>query len=373
MITLDPKILAAASSALRSVRDPSNKIPVCGMYLFTPVDGAIEITATDMDLEITLAIDVAADFAAVCLPPYIVEAGAAMAAREVQVAIDDRNAAFSVGRSRFAAPVLPGIDFPRMKPRFAASADVAGRRLARILSLAAPAAADASSGRPHLEGVRVDLVDGRLHAMATDGHVLHMVSMEAPDLPPAFGGVTVPTKAAGEIARIAAKAGDGAATVETGERAVAIRCGRERIVSKVIEGSYPEIARLIPPPSGNAMIVDIAETIAAIDRIAAVQEGARDKATKKTKFGSGIRLTSDGEQMLMESGGGIEAVDAVRAEIEGTVPVAGVSARLLRLTMAAMKAAGMDTARIDCATTQALRIESPTDDGFVAVVMLMRV
>lgn len=372
MTVLDPKILAAASSALRSVRDPGNRIPVCGMYLVAPVDGAIEITATDMDLELTLAIDGVADFAPSCLPPYIVEAAAAMPAKEVRLAVDERSAAFSAGRSRFAAPILPGPEFPRMTARLSAEAELDGKALARILAVAAPAVSTDKS-RPHLEGVHVMVAEGRLHAMASDGHVLHMASMEAADLPPTFAGVTVPTKTVREMVRIAGKATDGRVTMKTGDRALSLRGGRESIVSKLIEGSFPDLPRLVPPPSGNAVTLDIAEAIAAIDRIGAVQEGARDKTTKKTRGGSGVRLIADGDQMLIEAGFGVEAVDTVRAEIEGEFPASGVSGRLLRQTLAAMKDAGLDTARIDAATSQALRIESPTDDAFVAVVMMMRV
>ncbi|MFN3549260.1 MAG: DNA polymerase III subunit beta [Mesorhizobium sp.] len=376
-VTLDPKILAAASSALRSIRDPANKIPVAGMYLVTPVDGAIEVTATDCDLELTLTIDGVADFPPVCLPPYIVEAAAAMPAAGVKLTVDERTAAFSSGRSRFAAPILPGADFPRFRPGLQGGADIAGRSLAGLLSACIRAVSPkGQDDRWWLEGVFVDTLDGRLCAAGTNGYRFQSFSIAAPpglDLP---DGIIIPAKAAGEIIAMAGKAGDNPVRVEVGPGAIAVTTARGRLVSKLVENKYPPYRRVIPAACGNAATFDAAEMVAALDRILKIQDASvAEGAAKKSKSGTAIRIRPDGDSLVVEAAAWGEAVDAVRAEFEGEFPTFGVSGKYLHGTLGSMKDRGTETIRMDVAPGGGApcRLESPTDEDFVAIVMPMRV
>jgi len=376
-LIIEPKTLAAVHAALKSIQNPKNVIPVTALYHMEAGAGGITVTATSLDIEAALTIEARGDFAPVCLPPYLIEAGASLGAAEVKFAIDDRHAVVTGGRARFSAPILPGADFPMFRPDFTSRAEIAGDALAEILSATFDAVA-VSEARYFLEGVFLQVDEkGRLHAVATDGHRLHATSTEAPAGLAALGtvGVIVPTKAAKEIARVAAKAEGAPVVLEICDRAIAVTHGGERVASKLIDGVYPDWRRVVPDASGATATVDVAEMLAALDRVMKMQAINEAEMKAKSKAGA-IRLGVDGEFLTVStaSNGEVEANDAVRAEFQGKFGQPGVSARYLRATLAAMKERGADTVTLDAPDAGSpIRVESPTDEDFLGIVMPMRV
>lgn len=377
---LDPKTLAAIHSALKSIPDRKNQIPICGMYHLEAGD-RLTITATDCDIEAALTVDCKADFAPVCLPPYLIEAAGGLGGSQVKIVIDERQAVATSGRARFAAPILPGKDFPIFRNQFEGRAEIAGKALASIISATVDAASvPGVDNRYYLEGVfLVVLEDGgerRLHAVATDGHRLHTTSVPAP-AGMLLDGIIVPTKAAHEIARLAGKCGDNPLTLETSARAIAVTTPSERLASKLIDGTYPDWRRVVPPACGTTATLDIAELLAALDRVTKIQE-VNEAGRKGKSKSSAIRIAEDGEYLLISTpsapGNDAEALDSVRAEFSGSFGSHGVSAKLLRATLSAMKDRAAETVTIDTSGSGSpMRVESPTDEDFVGIVMPMRV
>ncbi|GLS29923.1 DNA polymerase-3 subunit beta [Mesorhizobium albiziae] len=373
-LALDPKILAAVHSALKSIPDRRNVIPVCGMYHLEAGDAGIIVTATDCDIEASLTVECAAEFAPVCVPPFLIEASGGLAGAEVKIAIDERQAVATSGRARFAAPVLPGEDFPKFRPSFDSRVEIGGGDLAGIIEAAVTAAAF-SEARYYLEGVFLRTEGGRLHAVATDGHRLHTTSIVAPQGMALNTGIIIPTKAANEIARLSRKAAGNTVVLETCERAIAITAGGERVASKLIDGTFPDWRRVVPAPGDIAATFDLTEMLAALDRVMKIQ-AINEAATKAKNKAGAVRISDDGEFLTITAAGtdNAEAHDAVRAEFTGSFGVRGVSAKYLSATLGAMKERGADTATINSPDGGSpMRIESPTDEDFLAVVMPMRV
>lgn len=378
---VDPKLLATIHGSLKSIIDRSNKIPVASMFHLAPgPDGGLVVTATDMDLETSITIDVAADFAPVCLPPYLVDTAGKLATEKVEFLLDERNAVIKAGRSRFTAPLLPGSDFPRLTPAFDASVEIPGEALARIIEATDDAASTAADKDPrfYLEGVFLQVYDGRLVATATNGHRLHSASTEAPQGAGLAEGIIVPTKAAKEIARIAGKAGGSKVRLHTCGSAVAIEAAGERVTSKLIEASYPDWRRVVPKATEVTATFDLAEMVAALDRVVKVMEAScTGKTAEKSASGTGVKLAEDGDWLTISAAGAhsaAEATDAVKAEFDGKWGMHGVSSRYLFATLSNMRERGAETVSIDSDEMAApLRIESITDEDFLAIVMPMRV
>jgi DNA polymerase III subunit beta len=374
-LAIDPKILAGAHSALRGIPDRANGIPVAGMFLLTPGDGGMEITATDCDLELSLTIEASADFAPVCLPPFLMEAAGALGAKEVKMTVDDRTAAFSAGRARFAGQILPGSDFPRFRPNFTTAANIPGKDLVSILSACIGAVSPrGQDDRFYLEGVFLDTLDGRLCAVGTNGYRFQTVSIPAPDGLSLPDGIIIGAKAAKEMIAIADKAGENTVRLEASDHAVAVSTVRERIVSKLIENRYPPYRKVIPAPSGVAATFDVAEMIAALSRVLKIQDASVENAKAKSKSGTAVRIRPVEDSITIEAAAFGDAVDAVRCEFEGDMPTFGLSGKYLHATLSAMKDRGADTVRMDVAETgHPIRLENPADEDFLAIVMPMRV
>lgn len=372
---IDPKALAGAHAALKAIPDRKSKIPVTSMFHLAAHGEAITLTATDLDFEASVTVQCKAEFDPVCLPPYLIEAAGSVSAGEVTVKIDDKRAAVSAGRSRYSGAILPGGDFPRLKPEFTTSAEVAGDALAAILEATVDAASrPGADHRYYLEGVLLQTVveaeAPRLIAVATDGHRLHMTSIAAPaglELP---DGAIIPIKSVNEIARMAKKAAGGSVEIEFGRTMVAVSAGPERLVSKLIAGTFPDWRRVVPAPCEIAATIDIAETVATLDRVMKIQA-----ATEEKKSGAGMKLAENGDflEISARSQTG-DALDGIAAEFVGDWGARGVNGRLLRDTLAAMKDRGAEVATIDAAEPGApMRVESAADEDFLAIIMPMRI
>jgi DNA polymerase-3 subunit beta len=372
-IALDPKILAAVHSALRSIPDKAVKIPVCEMFHLAASDGRLTVTASDCDLEAALTVDCAVDLPPVCVPPYLLEAAGGLKSPSVDIDIDDQQAVFKSGRARFAAPVLPGADFPIFRSGFDATFDIAGAALAGLMAATMDAVHEPGGARYYLEGVFLEARDGRLNAVATNGHRLHTTSIEQPAGLHLAEGIIVPTKAAREIARLAGKAGT--VTVRTSARALSVEAEGERLTSKLIDGTFPDWRRVVVQPCGKTAAVDLAELLAAVDRVMKIQ-AVNESGVKAKERAGRIRLEADGDHLVVSSGdrGDTQAQDGVPATFEGDWGRRGVSAKYLRATLAAMAERKGDTIIIDSADAGSpMRIESPTDEDFFAVIMPMRI
>lgn len=371
--SIDPKTLGLVAKALKSIPDGKNQIPICGMYLLDPQAGKLGVTATDLDIEATVTVDCAgvAPGEAVALPPFLLDAAAGLSASEVNVAIDERQAVFKAGRSRFAAPILAGSDFPRLAPDNATSADIAGKDIARLID-ATIAAVAIEEARYYLKGVFLQVAEGRLHAVATHGHAIHAISMAAPAGLAMGKGIIVPTKAARAIAEIGRAAGEDPVRIEAGETGITIAAAGSRLAAKLIDGTYPAWDRVLGSPTGVTATVDIAELLAALDRVMKI--GAVNEEKKKAELRKGaIRLCNDGEFLTISADGmSAEATDAVRAEFNGGEwGEHGVAGKYLRATLDTMRGLGAETAIIDIAQDR-MRIENAVDDDFTAVIMLIR-
>jgi DNA polymerase-3 subunit beta len=375
--SLDPKTLATVHSALKGTLDPRNNIPVCGMFRLAAGDGKLAVTATDCDIETVLTVDCDAELAPVCVPPYLLEASGGLKSASVDIEIDDQQAVFKSGRARFAAPILPGIDFPVFAPRFDSSFAIAGSALAGLFHATRDAVEAPGGHRYYLEGVYLETGEGRLHAVATNGHRLHTTSVEAPDgarLAPGEG-IIVPAKACVEIIRLAGEAAEQPVTVEISRNMIAVSAGAERITSKLIEGTFPDWRRVLPQETKISAAADVSELLAAIDRVMKIQSVNEIKMKAKERAGR-IKLEADGDYLVVSSGdrGDNQARDGVPAEFAGDWGYHGASARYLRATLAAMAERKGDTVIIDSGDMSSpMRIESPTDEDFLAVVMPMRV
>lgn len=373
-LTLEPKVIGAIHGALKSIPEKRNVIPICATYLIEPTETGIAVTATDMDIEATISITTEGRIdVATCVQPYLLESAANVRAEQVRIAIDDRKATFSAAKFRAVAPVLPGGDFPRSAKTFATSFTLAGDGLATLVGSTIDAVSKEET-RYYLQGVHVDHANGRLHAVATDGHRLHTTSVAFTGETPPAEGIIIPTKAAKEIERLAKKAGSASVRVEISATGIAVTSGDERLVSRLVEGTYPDWRRVVPQPSGNAATVDLGEIIASLDRVLKIQ--SVNEADKKLKT-SAVKIAGDGETLTIQSGernGIAEASDGLPAEFQGVWKEHGVNGAYLRTTLGALKERGVETITIDCADTGSpLRIESPTDEDFLAVVMPMRV
>ncbi|WP_375207441.1 DNA polymerase III subunit beta [Hyphococcus sp.] len=296
-VTIERSALSKALGHVQSVVERRNTIPILSNVLLQADGGALTLTATDLDIEISeeAPADVSAKGATTVSALTLFEIVKRLpdgAQVRLELSGDDGRLQVSSGRSQFALAVLPEDDFPSLstddlETRFSMpTAD-----LRRLLGKARFAMSQEET-RYYLNGVYLHAHDGEapaLRAAATDGHRLARIDAPLPDGASAMPGVIVPRKAIAELTRLLEDAEE---NVEIAVSPAKIRFGfgAGYLTSKLIDGSFPDYERVIPKGNANVLRVETKDFSQAVDRVSTVSAD-RTRSVKLALEADRLRLT----------------------------------------------------------------------------------
>ena len=277
------KVVAQA----QSVVERRNTIPILSNVLIEAAEAEVTFRATDLDIEI---IDRA--------PAMVERAGATTVAAltlheivrklpdgaQVIISADPGTDRVSVeaGRSRFSLATMPKDDFPVMaSTEFTSNFSAKAKDLRRLFDKA-KFAISTEETRYYLNGVYMHVASGDdgpvLRCVATDGHRLARIEMPLPVGAEEMPGVIVPRKAVGELRKLLDD-DDADIAVSVSETKVRFATPDISLTSKVIDGTFPDYARVIPSGNTRKLEVDAEDFARAVDRVATVSS-ERSRAVK---------------------------------------------------------------------------------------------
>lgn len=370
-------LAAGVARAVRAV-ERRNTIPILANVLLTAEAGELRLKATDLDIEISGRITAqVANEGTTTLPAHtlhdILRKWPEGAELKLDITPDKGTATIRSGRSRFALQTLPGSDFPNLDAGapefgFVLPAEALASAIKRVQFAISTEETRYYLGGIYLHHTMSEAGAKVLRLVATDGHRLSMVELPAPefaDLPRA--GIIIPRKAVAEILRMAEEAGGDVHLAGTTGKLTA-EAGGARLLTKLIDGTYPDYQRVIPRGNERSVVVDAGEFAAAVDRVGTV---ASEKG-RAVKFGF-----DDGRVTLTvtnpDSG---EATDEVEAEYTGGPLEIGFNGKYVLEVLAAIGTKGkVELLLADPGSPAILRAtgpEGPTTDA-LCVLMPMRV
>lgn len=282
-----------------------NTIPILSNVLLSVANGVLTARGTDLDIEVSVTTPVlAADEGEFTVDAKLLGDIAKKAGENLTLEADGRDLVVRSGKSRFKLPVLPAIDFPTISVGgFDTEFDI------DLASLVAPVSFAMSNEetRYYLCGVYLHVVDGNVVAVATDGHRLAKnLGQEAET----FEGVILPRKLVGLIPV-------GKVSLAISPTKVRIVSGDTTIVSKLIDGTFPDYPRVIPANNPHTLVVDRKTLAGAADRV----------ATVSTEKGSAVRFEVSTDTVRLSVRGDAEASDEVAADFDGEPLTIGFNSR----------------------------------------------
>jgi len=279
--------LLKALSHVTSVVERRTTIPILSNVLLIAGANGLELKATDLEREVIESANAdVGEAGAVTVPAHMIHDIARKLPDGAQVAIarepERERVAVTSGQSRFALPALPADDFPdlaagEMSHEFSMPAHDLKRLIEKTRF-----AISTEETRYYLNGIYFHSVevDGQqlLRAVATDGHRLAQVELDQPDGAAGMPGVIIPRKTVQELHRLL---DDGGADVSVGvsETKVRFQIGGITLTSKLIDGTFPDYARVIPQGNDKEMKISNAEFMSAVDRVSTIAS-ERGRAVK---------------------------------------------------------------------------------------------
>ena len=286
-LSIERNTLLKAVSQAQSVVERRNTIPILANVLIEAEGGHAQFRATDLDIEVLDKVVAQVErsgsttVSAVTLHDIVrkLPDGAL-----VTLSDDAAKGRLSVeaGKSVFSLATLPKEDFPVMASTEYEANFTAKAPMLRRLFDKSKFAISTEETRYYLNGVYMhtaETVDGTmLRCVATDGHRLARVDAEMPQGAQNLPGVIVPRKTVGELRKLL-EDDDTQIAVSVSETKVRFATSEITLTSKVIDGTFPDYARVIPQGNTRKLEVDASEFAKAVDRVATVSS-ERSRAVK---------------------------------------------------------------------------------------------
>lgn len=254
---------------VQNVVSTRTTLPILSNVLLQAADGQLRFTTSDLDVGIRAGVEVAVEKpGATTLPARrLLSIVRELPANEITVEVDSKNvASIRSGPSFFKILGLPEEEFPPL-PKFenAKTFTLRQKDLRDALKKTAYATSTDES-RYVLNGILFSFRDNKLTLVATDGRRLALVDIELEFPRSHEGDVIIPSKAVGELQRLLTDEGD--IKLSVGENQVAFEVDGKFLVSKLIEGTYPNYRQVIPAETKERVTLERVVFHDAVHRVA---------------------------------------------------------------------------------------------------------
>lgn len=292
--------------------------------------------ATDLirDISTSVECDVKAPGSLAVSVKALVERTKTMPEGPISIVADGSTLVLKSGKRRHVVPFMPAADYPKVaaSPE-TMTAEVPAKALARLLNCSRHASGD-NPTQPHLYGVRLTARDGKLVAVASEGH--HGAVVRADWDGPSFGFML----SADSIGAVTSILSSGAESVRLGVSPTrsTFTGGATSFGSAIPEGRFPEEAILgAPGVSTSPDFTAIVDRATFADAVRSVQTAS---ATGVLRGLLSLSLSAGKIQLSAASEHG-QAEDELDAEYDGPTAKIGAFAQYLLDACAAI-----DSARI---------------------------
>lgn len=350
-------------SSIVGVVERRQSLPILSNVLLQVEDDELRVSATDLELQIERRTQVQN------LAPGRITAPARKLhdicrglpeGATIELRAADGRLLVRSGRSRFSLATLDAAEYPTLDaPRDEHRVEIPGSVLKRLIQKTQFAMA-LQDVRYYLNGLLLEFKPRRVRAVATDGHRLALAEAELPDSR-VDAQVILPRKAVLEMQRLLDDREE-PVVLHLGTGQVTLEMPPLRVVSKLIDGRFPDYERVIPTASDRLLSAERDAVRAALSRAAILSN---------EKF-RGVRLSLDGNLLRIQSQNPEqeEAEEELEVEYRGDPMEIGFNVNYLLDALGALDSERFEM-HLRGADASGL-IHAPADESCRFVVMPMR-
>ncbi len=286
-VTLERNHLLKSLGHVHRVVERRNTYPILANVLIEAEDNALKLRATDLDIEVTETVPaMVSTSGATTVPAHTLFEIVRKLADGAEVHIETDGAEqmrITSGRSRFFLSCLSPDGFPDLKSGdFPHEFSIPASDLAGLIARTQFAISNEET-RYYLNGIYFHTIEENgaqlLRAAATDGHRLARTDVAAPAGSEAMPGIIVPRKTVTEVQKLL-DGMEGEVAVELSDTKIRLSLGEVVLLSKLIEGTFPDYEQVMPKNNDKEMQVDTAGFSAAVDRVSTIASERGGKAVK---------------------------------------------------------------------------------------------
>lgn len=275
--------LLQALSLISSAVPSRTTLPVLANILVEATDEGLQMTATDLDLSVTTRAiaDVKAEAALTVPAKKLLELVRKLPREELKLEAKDLTLNVGSKSGRFKFLCIRPEEFPaRVNVAPDTSLTVDSKQLERMIKRTIYSVSTDET-RPALNGALLQVADGEIRLVATDGHRLARASLKHPGAVKGAlkGDVIIPLKALQHLHRLVAESAD-PVHVELSKNHARFTAGKTSLTTKLIEGPFPNYEQVLPKNNNKHLHVKTGDLAASLDRVSVFS----DSLTRQVKF-----------------------------------------------------------------------------------------
>ena len=271
-LTISKEQIMTGLQSVQNVVSNRTTLPILSNVLMRAADNRVEFTATDLDVTISCSVEATVSKPGATTIPVKKFFGIIreLGSPEIEIETDEKNVtSIRAGASFYKIRGLAAEEFPPL-PKFKDDKRVTlPQEKFRSMLKKTSFAISTDESRYVLNGIYLSLKDHKMTMVATDGRRLALVDEEAELSDKSQGEFIVPAKAVNELTRLLQDKGD--VEVNFSENQASFTLKSEKgpgalIISKLIEGNYPNYRQVIPAETKERIALPREEFLHALRR-----------------------------------------------------------------------------------------------------------
>ena len=294
----------------QGIIEKKNTLPILSNVLLDAKNGKLSIIATDLDIvfydeisEIQIQKEGATTTSATILYDILRKISGNS---DIKFDLKNENKLNLItDNSDFNLLCLPIDSFPNFADDF--GSDEISFNKSKLLALLNKTKISISNDdtRHYLNGIYLHLTESQnrtyLTGVATDSHRLSSCSIEI-DTGKSFNSIILPKKTVFQLCNLLADTNE-KVLVKTSESKIQFKIGKTKLVSKVIDGNFPDYRKVVPTGNDKTVTVTSSDFIQAIERVITVsldrKEGVKLVLSKDNiKFSVNSTNSGEGNEII---------------------------------------------------------------------------
>jgi len=253
---------------VQNVVSTRTTLPILSNVLIRAEEGKLLLTTNDLDVGMSCSVDANVGKTGGTTLPARRLAGIVkeLPASEIEVEIDSRNvASLRCGQSFFKMMGLAEEEFPALPKLENAKVFTIKQKDLKDGLRKTGFAISTDETRYVLNGILFSLRENKLTMVATDGRRLALVDLEVEFPRSQEGDMIIPAKCVAELQRLLGEEGE--VRMLVGDNQIAFEVNGRLLVSKLIEGNYPNYRQVIPSETKERVTIERELLLTAVRRV----------------------------------------------------------------------------------------------------------
>lgn len=281
------------------------QLPALGNILLSTDKGRLKLSATNLETGINYWLGAKIEEeGAISIPAKILtEFVSSLPAEKIDLEVKENTLNLTCGSYQASFVGLPASEFPSVPTlKDKETFSFPGEELFKSITQVTFAAAQ-DEGRPVLTGVLFQISQDSLALVATDGYRLSFKKMGkikgAGDIKEFDKGLIIPSRTLNEVGKILSDQGQGkniGLAITPSSNQVIFTTAEAEIVSRLIEGSFPEFEKIIPEKGTTKIVLEREDFIRAV-RTAAIFARESANIVKLKVKSQKLKVSANAPQM----------------------------------------------------------------------------